>query len=262
MCAAAGLPDRRADEVLALVGLSDVGKRKVRGYSMGMRQRLGLAATLLGDPKVLILDEPANGLDPDGIRWLRNFFRHLAERRTHRAGLEPPAQRGPRGRRPRGDPRSRQADPGRLDRRAHRRQRHRRRPHARRPKRSPQALAAAGIGGKYEPPADGLAPALRVNTGDPAQVGHVAFTAGVELHELRLDRFDLEQLFFSLTEGAYQAPPPGQLPARTARTIVMINLVRAEFLKLRSTQVWFWMLLICVALTSLVVVGQFLGDIR
>src|SRR3954451_11753560 len=77
-CAAAGLPARRADEVLQLVGLADAAKKKTKGYSMGMRQRLGLAGTLLGDPRVLILDEPANGLDPEGIRWLRGFFRHLA----------------------------------------------------------------------------------------------------------------------------------------------------------------------------------------
>jgi ABC-2 type transport system ATP-binding protein len=77
-CMVAGLPARRADEVLDMVGLHDAAKRKVRGYSLGMRQRLGLAAALVGDPRVLILDEPANGLDPEGIRWLRGFFRHLA----------------------------------------------------------------------------------------------------------------------------------------------------------------------------------------
>jgi len=78
LCMVAGLPARRADEVLDMVGLHDAAKRKVRGYSLGMRQRLGLAAALVGDPRVLILDEPANGLDPEGIRWLRGFFRHLA----------------------------------------------------------------------------------------------------------------------------------------------------------------------------------------
>lgn len=76
--AAAGLPDRRADEVLDLVGLSSAAKRKAGGYSLGMRQRLGLATALLGDPRVLVLDEPANGLDPEGIQWLRGFLRHLA----------------------------------------------------------------------------------------------------------------------------------------------------------------------------------------
>ncbi len=66
------------DEVLALVGLTEVAKRKVRGYSLGMRQRLGLAGVLLGDPGTVILDEPANGLDPEGIRWIRDVLVHLA----------------------------------------------------------------------------------------------------------------------------------------------------------------------------------------
>jgi ABC-2 type transport system ATP-binding protein len=75
---AGGIPRSRVDEVLALVDMSTAARRRVKGYSLGMRQRLGLAAALLGDPEVLVLDEPANGLDPQGIRWLRDFLRSLA----------------------------------------------------------------------------------------------------------------------------------------------------------------------------------------
>jgi ABC-2 type transport system ATP-binding protein len=73
-----GLDLRRVDQLLALVGLTDFATKRVAGYSMGMRQRLGIATALLGDPEVLVLDEPANGLDPEGIRWLRGFLRALA----------------------------------------------------------------------------------------------------------------------------------------------------------------------------------------
>jgi ABC-2 type transport system ATP-binding protein len=201
MCAAAGLPDRRADEVLDLVGLRDAGRRKVRGYSMGMRQRLGLAATLLGNPRILILDEPANGLDPEGIVWLRGFFRHLAaEGRTvlvssHllnevqefadrivildrgrliragaiaelTAGTDSVVVRTPQGQQL-ADALSRQGMPWRVE--------------------------------------DDV---IRVRSDSPAVIGHLAFTAGVELHELRLDKFDLEQLFFALTRGEHTGADP------------------------------------------------------
>jgi ABC-2 type transport system ATP-binding protein len=78
ICQSAGIPLARADEVLELVGLTVAGGRAFGAYSLGMRQRLGLAAALLGDPQVLILDEPANGLDPEGIRWMRDLLRTLA----------------------------------------------------------------------------------------------------------------------------------------------------------------------------------------
>ena len=73
-----GLPAKRADEVLDLVGLREVAGKRAGGFSLGMTQRLGIAAAMLGDPPVLMLDEPVNGLDPEGIRWVRNFMRQLA----------------------------------------------------------------------------------------------------------------------------------------------------------------------------------------
>src|SRR3954469_18446822 len=78
LAAASALPESRVDEVLAEVGLKDAGRRRVKGYSLGMRQRLGLASALLGEPEVLVLDEPANGLDPEGVQWLRQFLRTFA----------------------------------------------------------------------------------------------------------------------------------------------------------------------------------------
>jgi ABC-2 type transport system ATP-binding protein len=79
LAATADVPDRRVDEVLDQVGLAEAAGRRVRGFSLGMKQRLGLAAALLGDPQVLLLDEPANGLDPAGIAWLRGLLRGLAD---------------------------------------------------------------------------------------------------------------------------------------------------------------------------------------
>ena len=73
-----GLPSRRVDEMLELVGLTDVAAKRTGGFSLGMSQRLGIAAALLGEPRVLLLDEPVNGLDPEGVLWIRNLMKHLA----------------------------------------------------------------------------------------------------------------------------------------------------------------------------------------
>jgi ABC-2 type transport system ATP-binding protein len=79
VAAAAGIADARVDEVLELVELTSAADKRMKNYSLGMKQRLALAGAILGDPEILILDEPANGLDPAGIAWLRNFLRKLAE---------------------------------------------------------------------------------------------------------------------------------------------------------------------------------------
>ena len=192
--AAAGLPRSRVEEVLSLVELAAGAKRRVKGYSLGMRQRLGLATALLGDPEVLVLDEPANGLDPAGIRWLRDFLRSLAgEGRTilvsshvlsevaqtvdrvviiHRGRLVQQASiaevlAGAQG----GATRVRTPD-GRLR----------------------GLLADAG---HTVSEADG---ALLVDAA-PERVGELAAANGVVLHELSVERATLEEVFLELTGG-------------------------------------------------------------
>ena len=78
LAATHGIPTRRVDEVVDLVGLREVAKKRAGGFSLGMGQRLGIATALLGDPATVVLDEPVNGLDPEGIRWVRDLLRHLA----------------------------------------------------------------------------------------------------------------------------------------------------------------------------------------
>jgi ABC-2 type transport system ATP-binding protein len=78
MAATHGIPVRRVDEVIEMTGLSGVARKRVGGFSLGMGQRLGIAAAMLGDPRTLILDEPVNGLDPEGVQWVRHLVRELA----------------------------------------------------------------------------------------------------------------------------------------------------------------------------------------
>ncbi|HEX8972692.1 ABC transporter ATP-binding protein [Oryzihumus sp.] len=219
----AGIETRRVDELLELVGIPAAARKRAGGYSMGMRQRLGLAAALLGDPRVLILDEPANGLDPEGIRWLRLFLRHLsgqgrtvlisshmlqeveqtvddvviiANGRLVRQGAMADLH---------GEKRAvvRTTDAAALAR----------------------ALLDAGI--TADPATDGQ---LDVHTGDLARVGDVALAAGLPVHELRAHQTDLEALFFQLTEDPANrnrnldgspdpVTPPGGTPAPTESAV-------------------------------------------
>ncbi|MEV6298371.1 ABC transporter ATP-binding protein [Actinoplanes sp. NPDC051861] len=197
VCRSAGLPASRADEVLDLVGLRPAAERRFKGYSLGMRQRLGIATAMLGDPEVLILDEPANGLDPEGIRWMRDLLRGLAaEGRTILVSSHLLAemqqladdvvivaagrlvQQGPvsdvLGGGSAAQVRVRTPEPDRL------------------------AAAIAELGLAVHADADG---SLLVVGAEPAQVGNAAFRAGVELHELIGERMDLEQVFLELTAG-------------------------------------------------------------
>jgi ABC-2 type transport system ATP-binding protein len=196
LAAMAGLPSSRVDEVLRLVELESAADRRAGKYSLGMRQRLGLAATLLGDPRVLVLDEPANGLDPQGIRWLRDFLRAMAaEGRTvlvsshvlaevaqtvddvvviHRGRL---VQQGP-------VQSLTAAGAGVLVRTP-------------RPDVLRTALDRAGLTAVEAP--DG---ALVVDGGEAAQVGEIAFAAGVPLHELAPRSTSLEEAFLALTTDA------------------------------------------------------------
>ena len=199
---AAGIPQSRVDRVLEQVGIAQYADRRVGGYSLGMRQRLGLANALLGDPGVLVLDEPANGLDPEGIQWLRGFLRHLAhdEGRTvlvssHLlAEVEQTADRVVI------------VGAGKLVRQG-----------------SLAELRAGGAGSVLvrSPQATALAELLRatgtsVDTTDGSrdgltvsglpveEVGRRAFAGGIELHELRAQSSGLEEVYFRLTAGQEQ----------------------------------------------------------
>ena len=194
---AAGIDEARVPEVLELVGLTESTTRSVGGFSLGMRQRLQLAAALLGDPGVLVLDEPANGLDPEGIAWLRAFLRYLAgQGRTVLVSSHVLSEV------------EQTVDDvviiakGRLVRACTLEELTAGHTHVVVRTPSPQQLAdalAAHAPGARVITEDG---ALHVVDSDAATIGRIAFGAQVELHELRPASSDLEEVFLSLTGGA------------------------------------------------------------
>ncbi len=196
VAASAGLPAGRVDEVLELVGLTPAAKRKFKGYSLGMRQRLGIAAALLGDPRVLILDEPANGLDPEGIRWMRDLLKGLArEGRTILVSSHLLSEMQiladdiviiAAGQLVRQGPVNEVVDSMAAGSRVR--------------VRTPDAekLVGALSGATVESGTDGV---LHFSGVDAPQVGAAALHAGVVLHELVSERPDLERVFLELTQG-------------------------------------------------------------
>jgi ABC-2 type transport system ATP-binding protein len=195
LAAMAGLPSSRVEEVLRMVELDAAADRRAGKYSLGMRQRLGLAATLLGDPRVLVLDEPANGLDPQGIRWLRDFLRGMAtEGRTVLVSSHVLAEVAQtvddvvvihRGRLIDQGPVSQFTTGASV------------RVRTPRPDELRAALEREGLTASVAP--DG---ALTVSTRDAARVGELAFAAGVPLHELTATATSLEEAFLAMTTDA------------------------------------------------------------
>jgi ABC-2 type transport system ATP-binding protein len=202
------LPRRRVDEVLTLVGLDEVARKRSRGFSLGMGQRLGIAAALLGNPGILMFDEPVNGLDPEGILWIRNLMKALAaEGRTIFVSSHLMSEM------------ENTADHllvigrGRLIAdcpvaefiAANSRQSVR----VRTPQPSALAAAVTAAGGIVREDGDGV---MTVQGLDVRQIGDLAFDSDVRLHELAPAQASLEQAFMELTASSVQfhAGVPGQ----------------------------------------------------
>jgi ABC-2 type transport system ATP-binding protein len=199
LAATADVNDDRVDELLELVGLTQVATRPAGGYSLGMRQRLALAGALLGDPDYLILDEPSNGLDPEGIRWLRSFLRNFAAQgRTVLMSSHLLNEVGATaddiviinaGRLVK---QARMAELGIAEATSRTRVSHYER----------AERAIAELGAAYERGTDEQGRFLRVRTQDLYVIGAALFNANVAVFELTREPYDLEQQFFAMLEAS------------------------------------------------------------
>jgi ABC-2 type transport system ATP-binding protein len=204
------LPKRRVGEVLELVGLTDVARKRSKGFSLGMSQRLGIAATLLGDPKMLMFDEPVNGLDPEGILWIRNLMKalaaegrtvfvssHLMSEMEHTADHLIVIGRG-----------KLIADCTMRDFIA---QSSGTSVRVRTPSTDQLVQAVTAKGATASTDDDG---AVEVRGMSTEQIGDLAFGEGIRLHELTAVRASLEEAFMELTADSveYRADVPGQHP--------------------------------------------------
>jgi ABC-2 type transport system ATP-binding protein len=201
-----GIGRKRVDEVISLVGLAEVAKKRSKGFSLGMGQRLGIAATLLGDPAVLMFDEPVNGLDPEGILWIRNLMKalaaegrtvfvssHLMSEMEHTADHLIVIGRG-----------EMLADCSMqefIERSSGQSVR------VRTPQADDLAKALIAAGAQVSPDGNGI---LSVQNMHAEQIGDIAFDRGVRLHELAVVRASLETAFMELTGDSveYHAAVP------------------------------------------------------
>jgi ABC-2 type transport system ATP-binding protein len=201
-----GIGRKRVDEVIGLVGLTEVAKKRSKGFSLGMGQRLGIAATLLGDPAIVMFDEPVNGLDPEGILWIRNLMKalaaegrtvfvssHLMSEMEHTADHLIVIGRG-----------KLLADCSMREFIDHSSGQSVR---VRTPQADDLAKALTAAGARVSPDADG---ALSVQGITAQQIGDIAFDRGVRLHELAVVRASLEAAFMELTGDSveYHAAVP------------------------------------------------------
>jgi ABC-2 type transport system ATP-binding protein len=207
------LPKRRVGEVLELVGLSEVARKRSKGFSLGMSQRLGIAATMLGDPKVLMFDEPVNGLDPEGILWIRNLMKalaaegrtvfvssHLMSEMEHTADQLIVIGRG----KLIADCTMKEFVAGASGAAVR----------VRTPSADQLVNAVTAKGATAAAGDDG---AVEVRGMTTEQVGDLAFGEGIRLHELTTVRASLEEAFMELTADSveYHADVPGQRPGST-----------------------------------------------